>query len=230
MWRAMIVVAVLACPGLARGQRSQGSFSAAELERMGSGRTAQPTSRPTPLAAATRPDSPETTAARELLANAEAACLAKLRQSEDYAKLKGDSQSAFADLQAAREGDDAQAKLSASAKYTRAASSVKAAEDHAIATDPDVKVARDKLNAARVSDVKAAQAAAEREANDPIRKAIREHYLIRGMTVDQAKQSLGLPSAVTDGGLVKSYVWTYNGEYWSAGFIEGTATTVSHSR
>lgn len=74
------------------------------------------------------------------------------------------------------------------------------------------------------------QDAADREANDPVKQAIKGHFLIRGMSIDEAKESLGLPSAVTDMGISRGYVWQVGRETWSAGFVDGRAVMVSRSR
>jgi len=137
------------------------------------------------------------------------------------------------ELEQARQGDDLQAKLEASAAWNSARLEYDRAHVAAIENDAGVKKAADVLdhaNAAarlvadqaaaaesersRQAAATAAAAQAERE-KDPIYQAIKAHKVGIGMTADQVIQSVGKPQSVnrttTAAGVNEQ--WVYGGGY-----------------
>lgn len=153
-------------------------------------------------APATRPDTPAVAQARQDLDAARKACLDRLHATEGYKVAQAKADEAMNALEEARANGTPEQKLSASSEYNRAAAVGKKMEGDALTEDEGVKAARTAVDMAelraeekarRIADDadRAAKAAADREANDPVKKAIREHRLIKGMTVADAIQMMG---------------------------------------
>jgi len=139
----------------------------------------------------------------------------------------------FSELEQARQGDDPQAKLDASAAWNAGRLEYEAAHAAAINNNSAVKAAQavlDEANAAaRVAADQAAAAESERERQaaaaaaaaqaerekDPIYQAIKAHKVGIGMTADQVIQSVGKPQSVnrttTAAGVNEQ--WVYGGGY-----------------
>lgn len=165
------------------------------LMALGASPATQPTTRPTTqsLAASVQ-------AAEADVKQAEAACLAQLRSTLTYAGLKDKADRAMARLKEVRSSGTPQERIAASHDFVMLNEQIKKMEAAAIASDPAVKVALDRVKTATVAleDVESlernerltAQAAARaKEANDPILKGVSEGRIILGMSEDQAAQA-----------------------------------------
>jgi hypothetical protein len=133
------------------------------------------------------------------------------------------------ELEQARQGDDAQAKLDASAAWNSARFDYDTARSAAITTDPGVRTAQAILDradgAARLAVQQAAAAEAERSRQaaaaaaaaeeermkDPIYRAVKEHKVTLGMTEDQVIQAWGKPTSTSRTATTfgTSDVWVY---------------------
>jgi hypothetical protein len=130
-------------------------------------------------------------------------------------------------LDAARAGDDLQARLDASSAFNHAKATLKSVHDASIGSDLALSAAlkmqselhsalakAQKEDADRQATAEAAEAKQKADAEeaairaDPIKLAIREKRAIPGMTLDQVRQALGAPGKlVSEDATSQIYEW-----------------------
>lgn len=153
----------------------------------------QPTTKPAAVSAAEK----AVKDAEIHLRKAEAACITNLSKTTEYQEKKAAADAAERKLEQARQHGTPQERLQASHDFIEANEPVKELVEQAKRNDPDVSHAKDRLlrsqnelAVANATAVAEQHAAAERAANDPIQKAIREHKVVKGMSRAQVRQSL----------------------------------------
>jgi hypothetical protein len=173
----------------------------------------------TPAGATTDP-SPMTVNQAETLEDAAARkALSRVHKSKEYIQAE---EAVEADKE---QTPDAQQRLDPNSKYSKDWLAMKEIARKAVDSDPDLIRARallaaavevEKQNQARAQELKKEQesdaaAAKKAEENSPVRVAIREHRIVLGMTLDQAKEAEGkfiAAELVQDAGSSKTYRWT----------------------
>lgn len=197
----------------------------------------------------TPPAEPTVDDAQKALESAKAMALKRLRETDSYKALSADASTLLKKLESLRAANDMNGRFEASAAYVAAAAKVKKLETDALSKDTALSNAVKSLQVAtkREEERAAAEAAKRSEeeraaarrsaqaayeaANDPMNIAISNHELVRGMTWSQAIRSLGEPYSRTDAGFFQSATWQYgNGNYWSAEFVNGKITVVTHTK
>jgi hypothetical protein len=180
------------------------------------------------------------TEAGEALSTATRACLMRLKATDAYKDAARKVFEAETKVESLR-GEATDDLMAAVKARLSAAKDLQMLEANALARDEAVGVTRKAYVSARDRDKKKAAAlaaktrdAAEEKdhiANSPINKAIRGHYLISGMTYEEAVEALGRPYSVTDAGNTVFATWEFgNGNFWSATFLDDEAVEVSHTR
>ena len=175
MRRAVVVLAVLLC------------YSSSSLTRPAvAAPTTQPTTRPATVAEA-----------QAAVNAAKTLALAKLVASSEYKQKKAVADAAMAKLQQARETGTPEDRLAASHDYVVANAPVKAMEETAFKSDPDVAAAEAELQRVRTAAAEAVKRIQEAKRpppppapnNDPMDEAMRKGKIVLGMTEDQAERA-----------------------------------------
>ncbi len=183
------------------------------------------------------PASQSRQSAAEALGTATRACLTRLKATDAYKDAARKFSEAAAKVESLRGEGTMDDRLAAANARLIAAKDLRMLEANALANDEAVGVARKSFATIRDREEKDAAAIADakiekdRIANSPVNKAIRGHYLIQGMTYEEAVEALGKPYSVTNAGNAVSATWEFgNGNFWSATFFDDVAAIVSHTR
>lgn len=133
---------------------------------------------------------------------AKAVVMERLRSDADYQQADRELADRKAALDAARAGSDMKTRLDAGGAFSKARAKVDGLAKSALVADANVRVATankteaDKqlkaaTDAIKQEEKREAGAEADREKNDPINVAIRNHKVVKGMTKQQAVEAMG---------------------------------------
>lgn len=209
---------------------------------------------PAPIPAKPKPPTQISSAtAQARLDAAIAAATARVDSSPKFVAQKNKLDALASDLQAARQGDDPQAKLDASSAWNSARVAYPRDRSAAINFDPAVGAARAAFDQASAVEAAArqvaqeaknkadqdarraseAQAAAEESERmkDPIYRAVKEKQVVVGMTEDQVIEAWGKPTATS-----RTVTSLGTGDEWMYGtntgifFYDGKVLSMTQTR